>query len=139
MTLTPPFRPLSKVPFPRPPARTCAFMTMSSPPIIVSANLLILFFVPCAYQSSSQWTRPRRLSGQPPHWAHQCHTFSGDWRRGIRELTGIVSAVQLSSWQACPAVGWLFSRSSHRGAGFKDCVPWRQLSKQQPAAYCERA
>lgn len=33
MTRTPPLRPLSKVPFPRPPARTCALMTMSSPAI----------------------------------------------------------------------------------------------------------
>ena len=33
MTLTPPLRPLSNVPFPRPPASTCALMTISSPPM----------------------------------------------------------------------------------------------------------
>ena len=32
MTLTPPFSPLSNVPLPRPPARTCALITISSPP-----------------------------------------------------------------------------------------------------------
>src|SRR5213592_156437 len=32
ITRTPPFKPLSKVPFPRPPARTWALMTISSPP-----------------------------------------------------------------------------------------------------------
>ena len=45
MTLTPPFQPLSKVPFPRPPARTWALITMSSPPVISQYQVQVLLSI----------------------------------------------------------------------------------------------
>lgn len=71
MTLTPPFKPLSKEPFPRPPARTWALMTISSPPAFVS---YLRTMHHSTHPASLRLTSPRLHCSRPRLSVHQCHT-----------------------------------------------------------------
>lgn len=60
------------MPFPRPPARTWALITASSPPARISQTRVCIFR--SAYQSPLQSSPPRRQWSQHHPWVRQCHT-----------------------------------------------------------------
>ena len=80
ITLTPPFKPLSKVPFPLPPAKTCALMTMSSPPEFSCQchSITRSDSEGCPHRFALLSSPLLRQSGQLRLSVHQRHTTSSE-------------------------------------------------------------
>lgn len=156
MTLTPPLSPLSKVPLPRPPARTWALMTISSPsakhqpcPMKQSSQLdpgipmlLATASASCGERATSPFGTPmpycEAVNPNPLDKAQQHLHSSAASPKGTHGSKARASAVPTSfSMGSCPIYGLVsYCASGHHSDTLHLPLP---PSKQRPMADCEQS